>query len=41
MLVPLDKQGIIVDYQLGNGDAAEIAIREALRKLGLQTGRRD
>ncbi len=40
-LVLLDKQGIIVDYQLGNGDAAEIAIREALKKQGLQTGRLD
>ena len=35
-LVLIDKQGIIVDYQLGNGGAAEIAIREVLRKQGLE-----
>lgn len=34
-LVLIDKQGALVDIQIGNGDTAEEAIRAALRKQGL------
>jgi thioredoxin-related protein len=34
-LVLIDKQGVVVDYQLGSGPATDAAIRAALRKQGI------
>ena len=36
-LVLIDKQGVVVEYQLGSGPATDAAIRAALRKQGIST----
>jgi thiol-disulfide isomerase/thioredoxin len=36
-LVLIDKQGVVVEYQLGSGPAIDAAIRAALRKQGIST----
>jgi hypothetical protein len=36
-VVLIDKQGVVVEYQLGSGPAIDAAIRAALRKQGIST----